>query len=95
MANESCEIYDVVCFGGWLKDEFKSFFLYVYDSILSGLARLVELIPVPDFLANMHSFVMTSWVSWFIEPFEISYGLSAIVSAYIARFILRRIPGIG
>lgn len=95
MANQSCEWYDVSCFAGWLKDEFKAFFIWLYDCLLSGLAKIIELLPVPDFLANMHSFVMTPWVSWFIQPFEIQYGLTVIVSAYVARFILRRIPGIG
>lgn len=93
--DNSCKWYDPSCWLQWLADEFKAFFLWVYDSLMGGFAKLIELIPVPDFLENLHSTVMTPTVSWFLEPFELPYGLAAIVTAYIARFILRRIPLIG
>lgn len=91
----SCEWYDISCGLKWLSDEFKAFFLWVFDSIMAGFAKVIELIPVPDFLENMQSQVMTPAVSWFLQPFELQYGLIAIGSAYTARFILRRIPLIG
>lgn len=92
---EQCNWYEPSCSLSWLKEEFKAFFLYVYDGILGGFAAMVELIPIPDFLANMHPIAMIPTVSWFLQPFEITYGLGAIGSAYVARFILRRIPAIG
>ena len=91
----SCEWYDPSCALQWLQDEFKAFFLWVLDSIMLGLAKIIELIPVPDFLENLHATTLNPTVSWFLQPFEIQFGLIAIVSAYIARFILRRIPFIG
>ena len=91
----SCKWYDPSCTLQWLQDELKAFFLWVFDSLMSGFARVIELIPVPDFLANMQSVAMTPAVSWFLQPFELQYGLIAIGGAYIARFILRRIPFIG
>ena len=91
----SCQWYDPSCALSWLKDEFKSFFLWVYDALLSGFAALIELIPVPSFIQNIQSTVMNPAVSWFLEPFNITYGLGVIASAYAARFILRRIPAIG
>lgn len=93
--SDSCSWYEPACAFGWIKDELKAFFIFVYDSILGGLAALVELIPVPDFLANIQPLVLSGSLSWFLNPFEIKYGLTAITSAYVARFILRRIPGIG
>jgi len=91
----SCEWYDPSCALQWLSDEFKAFWLYLYDSLITGLAVVVEAIPVPDFLSNIQSVSLPSGVAWFIEPFNIGYGLIAIVGAYTARFILRRIPFIG
>jgi hypothetical protein len=91
----SCSWYSVSCWMKWLSDELKAIFLWILDSIMSGLARIIELIPVPDFLENMQAQVMTPTVSWFLQPFELQYGLSVIIGAYAARFILRRIPFIG
>lgn len=91
----SCEWYDPSCWLKWLSDELKALWLWLYDGLLSGLAKLVEILPVPDFLSNAQVVSISSTVSWFVEPFNFKYGLSIIVGAYIARFILRRIPFIG
>lgn len=34
-------------------------------------------------------------VWYFLDMFAIPYGISVLLSAYVARFIVRRIPGIG
>lgn len=91
----SCDWYDPSCGLQWLSDEFKAFWLYVYDSLMGGLATLIESIPVPDFLSNIQTVSLPASVSWFLDPFQIGFGLIAIVGAYTARFILRRIPFIG
>lgn len=95
MEDTECSWYEPSCTLHWFQDEFKALFVWLYDCLLSGLAKIIELIPVPDFLANLQSILMSPTVSWFLEPFNITYGLSAMVVAYIARFILRRIPFIG
>lgn len=90
-----CEYYDLVCWLVWLRDEVKYMFLYIYDALLSGFAKLIEIIPVPDFMANFQSFSMPPGVAYFADAFEIPSGIAIIVSAYIARFILRRLPVVG
>lgn len=91
---ESCNWYDPSCALEWIGDELQSFFLWCYDGLLSGFAVLLELIPVPDFLL-MSNIQLPSGVAYFADAFMIPEGLQIIATAYTARFILRRIPGIG
>lgn len=95
MADSECGIFEVKCGLEWLADELKSILLWVYDSVMSGVAFIIESIPVPDFLANLQSYTIPPSVSWAADPFNIPAGIAIIVSAYTARFILRRIPFIG
>lgn len=78
----------------WFSDEIKAIFLWFYDAWLSGLAFALESMPVPDFLL-VQQFTMPPGVSYFASAFQLDVGLGVIVSAYTARFILRRIPIIG
>lgn len=94
MENE-CSWYDPSCALKWLADELKAFFLWLYDSILSGFAALLEMIPVPEFMANVGTFSLPSGVAYFASAFELPFAMGVIVAAYTARFILRRIPVIG
>ena len=91
----SCAWYDPSCGLAWLRDEFQAFSVWLWDSMLSGIASLFESIPVPEFMLNAGSHSIPAGVAWAAEPFQIPVGLGIIVSAYIARFILRRIPIIG
>jgi len=91
----TCSWYDPSCALQWMQAEMTAFSIWVYDSILSGLALLMESIPIPDFLLNSSSFTIPQSVAWAASPFQLEVGLAIIVSAYTARFILRRIPGIG
>lgn len=94
MPNE-CKWYDPSCALTWLSDELKAIWLWLYDSILSGFAAVIEAIPVPDFLLNLHSFTLPPTLSWFVNCLNLPIGLGIVVTAYTARFILRRIPFIG
>lgn len=78
-----------------MRDELQAFGVWLWDGILSGLASLFEAFPVPDFLQNVGTHTIPSSVSWAASAFQLDVGLAIIVSAYTARFILRRIPGIG
>ena len=91
----ACEWYDPSCSLAWLRDELQLFFVWIWDSVLSGLAAVFEAIPVPDFMLNLDSYSIPSGVAWAVEPFQVPLGLGIIVSAYVARFVLRRIPLIG
>lgn len=92
-----CEIYDVGCHFDWLVDEIQVLFVQFYAWVVMGLAELFNQIPELSFLSNVGSLSsgLTSDVLFFASLFEIQSGLQIIVAAYTARFILRRIPGIG
>ena len=91
----SCQWYDPSCALGWLRDELQAFALWIWEAILSGAASVLEAIPVPEFMLNVGSHTIPAGVSWAASAFQLDVGLGIIVSAYIARFILRRIPIIG
>jgi hypothetical protein len=93
--NDTCKFYDIPCQLGWFQLEVKALFLFFYDSILSGLASVVEIIPVPDFLSSSESITLHETVSWALAPFSLDVGIGIIVSAYIGRFLIRRLPFIG
>jgi hypothetical protein len=90
----SCSFYDVPCHLANLIQYFKDLFLSMYDALLSSVSAVVSAIPAPSFLQNI-SFTLHPYVSYFMQAFEIQTGLSIMVSAYILRFIIRRIPVIG
>jgi hypothetical protein len=89
----NCEIYDISCWFGVIQEEVKLFFLWLLDNILQALATIFDAIPAPEFAAN--TITIPSNVAYFADPFNIPLGVSMIVTAYIARFLLRRIPFIG
>jgi hypothetical protein len=92
-----CKIYDIGCWLDWVFEELRLFFVWVFDSIMDGAATLFESLPAPDFLTNAGSLnaSLGSDVLFYLTLFQAHYGLGIIVSAYLARFILRRIPIIG
>ncbi len=65
--------------------------------ILDKLAELIEAIPVPDFFSQAKSALSSipPEVGYFLGPMNFGTGVSIIVSAYIIRFIIRRIPIVG
>jgi len=93
--DNSCAWFDGSCYLSWWQQEIKGVYLWILDSFYNGLATVLEAFPVPDFMANFNPVLMPPNVSWFLQPFNLPYGLTVVVSAYVARFILRRIPFIG
>jgi hypothetical protein len=82
-------------------DKLESLLLWIPKKIigwiLDKLAGLIESIPVPEFFSQANSALASipSEVGYFIEPMNFGVGLSMIISAYIIRFIIRRIPIVG
>lgn len=93
--NESCDLLDLSCHMTGISDFFTSLGLWFYESIVFGLASLLESIPLPDFLTQMSSYTLPDVVAWAAAPFMLSYGVGIIGSAYTLRFIIRRLPFIG
>jgi hypothetical protein len=97
MEEQSCGRFDFGCHLGWVIDEIKELFIYFFSLILNGLASFLELIPVPDFLNNLtgSEFDLPPSITYFAVMLNMHYGIGIVVSAYVLRFILRRIPIIG
>lgn len=91
---QECKAYDIFCWIGWLIDEIKLVFIGIYTSILDSITGLFTVIPSPGFLLAPVP-AMPSGVLYFADLFMIPYGLSAMVSAYLLRFLIRRLPIIG
>jgi len=91
----TCSWYDPSCALTWLRDELHAFSLWVWNGILSSMASLFEVIPIPSFMTGLGVHTLPPGISWAASAFQLDVGLTIIVSAYTARFILRRIPVIG
>lgn len=79
----------------WLLAQLQALLLWLFEKILSVFALLFENIPVPSFLSNVQPFVVDGAFGWIIEPWNLEYIVASVGAAYVARFILRRIPIIG
>jgi hypothetical protein len=91
---EECSFYDIFCWLSWLVTEIKQMFVGLYSAILSSVTDLVSSIPAPDFLTGTMPTIPAS-VLYFADLFMVPHGLLVIVSAYLLRFLIRRIPFIG
>jgi hypothetical protein len=71
--------------------------LHLWVLTLGGLQAAVNAIPVPGFFADAGNYVaqMPPLVAFISAGFQIPYGLGVITTAFVARWILRRIPLIG
>lgn len=83
--------------GQWLQE----YLLYVpkwcWQHLLEALQALVNAIPVPDAFGGFSSAIgnVPPGVVWFLDLVQFKFGVGVIGAAYLARFILRRIPLIG
>lgn len=70
---------------------------HVYDLVVTLLLDFLNWMPVPltaqDVTAALNG--VGGDILFFLTMFEFGYGLSVVFGAYAARFLLRRIPGIG
>ncbi|ANE57488.1 hypothetical protein [Methylomonas sp. DH-1] len=76
------------------------------ELLLEALTGLFENLPDPccvkeavdmfRWLSNsLHSGGNFSWLSWAFNLIEFEFGFRVVLCALVARFIIRRIPGIG
>ena len=92
---DACTVGDLGCYFDWFLDQIASLFIWVWDKILSGLASIIEAIPVPQWASNYGSLQIPDVVAWALQPFELQTGVAIIMSAYGIRFLIRRLPFIG
>jgi len=84
-------------FAEWLMDLLLWVPRKLWAELLDGLATLFEAIPVPDFIATAQSVFngIPSTMLFFLDKFAFGEGVAMVLSAYLLRFLLRRIPIIG
>jgi hypothetical protein len=69
----------------------------LFELLMDGLGSLIEMIPVPSWFADAtgYSAGIPAEIVFWVSPFELGYGVTVIMSAYLLRFIIRRLPIIG
>lgn len=81
----------------WLLDLWLWLPRQLFAWLLDALAALVESIPVPDFVSQASAALSSIGgnVLFFAEKFAVPEGVAMVLSAYVLRFLIRRIPFIG
>jgi hypothetical protein len=81
----------------WLKDLLLWLPRKLCELILDGLAVVIEAIPVPGFLDSAPGWLggIEPTIVYFLEGFAFAEGLTIIFSAYVLRFLIRRLPIVG
>lgn len=79
----------------WLIDLLLWLPLKLYELLLSGLAAILNALPVPSWAADLNLDWIPSGMAYWLGPFQVGFGLTCITSAYLLRFLIRRIPVIG
>lgn len=96
-----CSWADIPChlesFAGWLLDLVLWIPRKMVQMFCDAFATLFEAIPVPDFISNITSAWggFPSGSIYFLDAFQVGYGFSVIITAYLIRFVIRRIPLFG
>jgi hypothetical protein len=70
---------------------------WVVDGVLKALAGIIEAIPVPDFLSSAAAVFggIPDGVVYLLGVAKFGTGLSIVAAAYLARFLIRRLPLVG
>lgn len=85
------EAYDAII------EFFKELPKWVFSELVDGFVEFFNSIPVPDFFATAAGAFgnIPPSVVYFAQPFNIGYGVTMILGAYLLRFIVRRLPIVG
>jgi hypothetical protein len=67
------------------------------STVLGALTTLLNAIPVPGWMSSAPSVLsgVPSGVVWLFQILQLPAGLTIILSAWLLRFLIRRIPVIG
>lgn len=82
-------------------NDIEYFLLYIprrlFEWFMEGVAWLINSIPVPDFVADIPSLFsgLPTGIPWAFYLFNVGLGISIILTAYVARFFIRRLPIVG
>lgn len=81
----------------WVLDLVLKFPLHLWVLTLGGLQEAVNAIPVPSFFSSASGYVanLPPMVAFLSDALQIPFGLGVVTTAFVARWVLRRIPLIG
>jgi len=67
---------------------------WLWQSILEALQSLISAIPVPEAFSQFTSNLggIPSGVVWFLDIMQFQFGLTIIIGAMAARFLMKFIP---
>lgn len=68
-----------------------------YELLLEGLLQILNVIPVPDWLTDLSTNFagLPAGVAFFLQALQLPTGLAIVGSAYLVRFLIRRLPFFG
>lgn len=81
----------------WVVDFFQWLVVKVFLLIFEALVFVLGLIPVPEWMESLagNAAAISPTILYFAAPLQLGTGLAWIVSAYVLRFLIRRLPVIG
>ena len=79
----------------WISDKVQAIYDSISNQIFSLPTMIANSIPIPDFLLNLSTVNIPGEITFYTDAFELPLGITIFISAYIARFTLRRLPFIG
>ena len=84
-------------FLNWLLDVLLYVPKKVFQWLMEGLSWLIQQIPVPSFFADAGTLVsqLGSDIGYFMDMFQLNAGIAIVLSAYVLRFVIRRLPIVG
>lgn len=86
-----CNWYDLSCSLTWLLEGLENLARMVFNFLTTGIADLIDLIPYPSFLDVQTVYTVPGEVSYWLEMLQFQQGFAIFTTAYVSRFILRRI----
>lgn len=69
----------------------------ILEWLWNAFLKLLNLLPISSYFtesAGMFTNIPSS-VWYFLDMFQIKFGITTILGAYLIRFLIRRIPGFG
>lgn len=81
----------------WLVSLVEWVIVHFFKVVLEAVVYVLSAIPVPAWLTNLplNMSGIDAGVMVLIQPLQVQTGITWIVSAYVLRFLIRRIPVIG
>jgi len=81
----------------WLIDVLLWLPLKLWDLLLTGCEELIAWLPVPDFFTGASTSLASipGEVAYFAQALALPAGLSMMLTAYVIRFVIRRLPVVG